>query len=157
MTQVCSHCRVDKPASCYYADKSKKSGLTTYCKDCMRELKKASRRANPERYAAKIKRFRDKYPELHRAKARRQIETKPKARYAVDVVRNELKRDRLKRQPCEVCGEEYVHGHHDDYDQPLVVRWLCPVHHTEWHDANGPGANIEGEPVLIGRASRRSA
>ena len=149
MSRVCSHCREGKDDSCFYADRSKKSGFTAYCKDCMRELKKASRRANPEQYAAKLKRFRDKYPGIHRAKAIRQIETKPKAVYAVAVTRNEVKRGRLKRQPCQTCGRPYAHAHHDDYDRPLVVRWLCPAHHAEWHAANGPGANIEGEPVFV--------
>jgi hypothetical protein len=35
-------------------------------------------------------------------------------------------------QPCEVCdapGER----HHDDYDKPLDIRWLCRAHHGETH------------------------
>jgi hypothetical protein len=75
----------------------------------------------------------------------------PKAVYAIGVVRNAVKKGRMQRGACEVCGSAYTHGHHDDYDQPLVVRWLCPVHHREWHDANGPGANIEGQPVHLKR------
>lgn len=47
----------------------------------------------------------------------------------------------LVRGPCEVCGEEKTHGHHDDYSKPLSVRWLCPKHHTEWHAIHGPGLN----------------
>lgn len=39
----------------------------------------------------------------------------------------------LKRQPCEVCGAENTHGHHDDYNKPLEVRWLCEWHHLEAH------------------------
>lgn len=34
-------------------------------------------------------------------------------------------------QPCEVCGSQKVQAHHDDYDRPLVVRWLCPKHHRQ--------------------------
>lgn len=40
---------------------------------------------------------------------------------------------KLVRQPCEVCGEEKVHAHHDDYTKPLEVRWLCPSHHRLEH------------------------
>jgi len=51
-----------------------------------------------------------------------------------------IKSGKLVRGPCEVCGIEHgaqredgtrvqVQGHHDDYRQPLQVRWLCGVHH----------------------------
>lgn len=40
---------------------------------------------------------------------------------------------RLVKQPCEVCGIKKVHAHHDNYDKPLSVRWLCKFHHNEVH------------------------
>lgn len=144
MTQVCSNCRADKDSSCYYSDKSKKSGLDIYCKDCRRELKKAGRRKNPEQYAAKQKRFRERHPSVARLSTLRQTATKPRAVRAREIVHNELKRGRLTRRPCESCGAtKRIHGHHDDYSQPTVVRWLCALHHREWHDVNGPGANLD--------------
>jgi ribosome-binding protein aMBF1 (putative translation factor) len=42
---------------------------------------------------------------------------------------------RLVPEPCEVCGTETVEAHHDDYDKPLEVRWLCRRHHSEVHRA----------------------
>lgn len=50
------------------------------------------------------------------------------ARYAI-------KSGRLQRLPCEVCGVTPTEAHHDDYSQPLNVRWLCPTHHREHHAA----------------------
>lgn len=43
---------------------------------------------------------------------------------------------RLVKQPCEVCGERKVRAHHDDYNKPVEIRWLCAKHHFEWHQKN---------------------
>lgn len=57
---------------------------------------------------------------------------------------------------CEVCGQEKrykngkagVHAHHDDYNFPLKVRWLCRKCHHEWHMVNEaiPLRNQSGSP-----------
>ena len=43
-----------------------------------------------------------------------------------------MRDNHLERQPCEICGSP-AEAHHDDYDKPLEVRWLCFEHHREWH------------------------
>jgi hypothetical protein len=43
---------------------------------------------------------------------------------------------KLEKQPCEECGNEKAVAHHDDYDKPLEVRWLCYRHHRLWHRDN---------------------
>lgn len=48
---------------------------------------------------------------------------------------NELiKSGRLKRKPCVVCGSTDVVPHHEDYNNPRYVIWLCEDHHTRYHD-----------------------
>lgn len=39
----------------------------------------------------------------------------------------------LQKQCCEVCGAETVDAHHDRYEEPLNVRWLCRRHHVKLH------------------------
>ena len=59
----------------------------------------------------------------------------------IEKMRNATRRETLRaikagelvRRPCEKCGREPTHAHHDDYAKPLTVRWLCPQHHTELH------------------------
>ncbi len=52
---------------------------------------------------------------------------------ARQAARRAVRRGILQRQPCEVCGRADSQAHHDDYDQPLVVRWLCSVCHGIEH------------------------
>lgn len=51
------------------------------------------------------------------------------------LTRGYIKAGKLIKQPCEVCGYDlYVEAHHDDYDKPMEIRWLCRNHHREHHD-----------------------
>lgn len=64
-----------------------------------------------------------------------QKERHPERVAARDRVHRAVRSGRLQRQPCEVCGSEEVEAHHDDYSQPLAVRWLCREHHRMQHAA----------------------
>jgi hypothetical protein len=64
-----------------------------------------------------------------RKDAKRRGTKKVAARYAL---RDAVKAGKIKREPC-FCGDPKSHGHHDDYDKPLEVIWLCDKHHRERH------------------------
>ncbi len=81
-------------------------------------------RADP----ARAKRYTENYARNNR-----------RARYGNLLVHLALKSGKLIRQPCEVCGAEKTDAHHDDYSQPLSVRWLCRSHHKK-HHAKGKAA-----------------
>ena len=73
-----------------------------------------------------------------RALTNYQRKLQQKARYPERVRARELaayalKVGRLARKPCEVCNSADVQMHHDDYSQPLTVRWLCSAHHRLLH------------------------
>ncbi len=44
-----------------------------------------------------------------------------------------LRDKKIKRKPCEVCGHPKTEGHHEDYDKPFKVKWLCFKHHRQVH------------------------
>jgi hypothetical protein len=44
-----------------------------------------------------------------------------------------IRRGKIAREVCEVCGDPETVGHHDDYTKPLQVKWLCKLHHLEVH------------------------
>lgn len=52
---------------------------------------------------------------------------------AHNAVKRAIRAGDLVRKPCEVCGEERAEAHHDDYNKPLEVRWLCKMCHRLWH------------------------
>lgn len=57
----------------------------------------------------------------------------PRSYLAHLTVRNAMRLGLLERQPCEVCGDPKSEAHHDDYDRPLDVTWLCRAHHRAVH------------------------
>jgi hypothetical protein len=65
-------------------------------------------------------------------------------KYSTQAVERAIKRGALIPKPCEVCGKygmlkdgrRNVQAHHSDYNKPLLVNWLCRVHHVEWHENN---------------------
>lgn len=60
----------------------------------------------------------------------------PEAKRKADArtaAKNAQRRGVLKPQCCEVCGSPSEEKHHDDYSQPLDVRWFCARHHREHH------------------------
>lgn len=61
----------------------------------------------------------------------------PKARWAHMALASAIKRGLIARQPCEECGAEPTDGHHDNYDRPMAVRWLCRRHHRLHHCRDG--------------------
>lgn len=48
-------------------------------------------------------------------------------------LRNAVKKGLVQRGSCGVCGVDNADGHHDDYNNPLDVRWLCRKHHAAVH------------------------
>jgi hypothetical protein len=68
--------------------------------------------------------------------ARAYADPQRRAKHAARVsARKAISSGKLIRRPCEVCGQFPVEAHHDDYGQPLNVRWLCPTHHRAHHAA----------------------
>jgi hypothetical protein len=44
-----------------------------------------------------------------------------------------LKRGKIQKQPCQVCGSDHSQMHHTDYSKPTQVLWFCRDHHLQLH------------------------
>jgi len=65
--------------------------------------------------------------------------------YMSNVFEAAIKKGVIERKThCEECGDigtfsdgrSKIQAHHDDYNKPLDVRWLCQKCHHEWHKYN---------------------
>tara|TARA_R110002050_G_C8641724_1_gene489373 strand:+ start:200 stop:556 length:357 start_codon:yes stop_codon:yes gene_type:complete len=115
-----------------------KDGHVNKCKDCSLIDAASHRAENIEKIRA-YDRGRGNRQDAGYFKEYR--EGNPKKYKAHTMVNNQKRAGNISELPCEVCGEVKVVAHHDDYDKPLNVRWLCQAHHKQWHAANGEGDN----------------
>lgn len=77
-----------------------------------------------------VERSRPKHSELPEAQRE-----KVNARKAANMAQ---RRGRIIKQRCERCGAAQAEKHHDDYTQPLKVRWLCLACHRLEHASSSP-------------------
>jgi len=152
----CTRCKTDKSESEFQVRAASRDSLTAACSKCLSDYDKS--RANAphrvkqrEEYSkteagiesakkAKAKWAAGNKVEILEA-TRAYRKANKKKTVAHGIVGFAIKTGFLTREPCQVCGADDVHGHHDDYAKPLSVRWLCPKHHKQWHSENGEGLN----------------
>ena len=133
---ICAKCHADKPPDAFYRDRRRPSGRYPYCKLCANELTKPY--SQTEHRKETQRRYVQSEQGRKKRKAARSIWEKLNSEHfrARIKYKNAVRRGKLQRSPCMVCGEVKTHGHHRDYNRPLDVLWLCEYHHKEWHKDN---------------------
>lgn len=137
-SKACFKCNKCQPLSEFYKHKGMADGHLNKCKTCTRadaashrlenieDIRAYDRRRGNRQDKGYVREYRDRYPNKYKAHV---------------LVNNQVRAGNLVKEPCEICGSAESVGHHDDYSKPLKVRWLCQVHHKQWHAANGEGLN----------------
>jgi len=137
-SKICFKCLTIKDLNEFYKHPLMPDGHVNKCKLCNKKdvsehrlknidkVRAYDRERGSRRTAKENKEYRQKYPKKYKAH---------------QVVNYAIKSKRLFNQPCEICGKNETHGHHDDYDKPLNVRWLCAEHHHQWHAKYGEALN----------------
>lgn len=138
----CKHCLSEKDATAFYASNKSR------CKECVKESVTSHRQANLEavraydrmrggvahRVAArKAYQATPAFAASHNKANARWMQANPERKRATGLVGKALRRGKLTRLPCLVCGEAKTEGHHPDYSRPLDVVWLCNRHHRAAH------------------------
>jgi ribosomal protein S27AE len=133
--KTCFKCNTVKPLSEFYKHPRMADGHVNKCKECNKNDSTANRNKNLEK-VREYDRTRGKEPE--RIKAATEIVRAWRAEdsrrtLAHSIVAKAIRKGTLVRQPCVRCAEAKSLAHHEDYDHPLVVMWLCQACHKQRH------------------------
>lgn len=137
--RICRICLIEKDINDFYKNQSMREGYDSKCKECSKNMINKNRHNNIEYYREYDRKRGSRQNHEYLKNYRKEY---PKKYKATCIVNNAIRDKKLFKQPCEICGKKNnIHAHHDDYNQPLNIRWLCPVCHKDWHIKNGEGKN----------------
>lgn len=143
--KICKACGQEKNLeSGFYAHHAMADGYLNQCKDCVKaRVKKTSKIYDARRYYLNPKRkeyskkqgkeWRENNREKYNERSKEWALNNPEKRKAHIVVGNAIRDKKIIKGPCEICGALKVEAHHDNYSEPLSVRWFCRTHHAEHH------------------------
>lgn len=133
--KTCFKCLQDKPLSEFYKHNQMHDGHLNKCKECTKSDVGNHRLQNIDRIRAyDVSRARKPHRVASRIRITREYKLKYPERYeAMSALGNAVRSGKIIKQPCFICGNRIVEGHHPIYSMPLDVVWLCKVHHREIH------------------------
>lgn len=131
----CFKCKTNKPLEEFYKHPKMADGHVNKCKECNKNDVTTNRNKNIEKVRA-YDRARGKIPERIKAgveinRAWRQEDSRRVVAHS--AVARAIRNGLLVRMPCIRCGEAKSVAHHEDYDKPLEVMWLCQPCHKQRH------------------------
>jgi len=142
----CSKCGEEKSFEMFYKNPDSKDGYRGYCKVCCEAISRVHDSTEHRKIQNQLsnKKYRESdagriansnYIRSNRGKElrRKYYQASKHKVKAHGIVAKAIKNGELIRQACGVCGNEKVHAHHEDYDKPLDVVWLCHKHHMKLH------------------------
>ena len=142
-SKECFKCKVVKPLEDFYAHAQMADGRLNKCKACTKNDVAEHRLKNLDRIRA-YDRERAKNEDRKKAAAavialwKKEDLRRVRAHSAVQRA---VRKGTLTRSPCEICGDVKSVAHHEDYDKPLQVVWLCNPCHKQRHKEILQGVN----------------
>ena len=135
MEKTCFKCGESKPLSSFYKHKEMADGHLGKCKVCTKKDVSKNYKDNRE-YYQEYERHRNNMPDRAQFKtdACRKHRMKYPDKYAArNAVGNALRDGRITRPlRCSECGINCIpEAHHEDYNEPLTVTWLCSECHEK--------------------------
>jgi len=110
--KTCCMCNRRLPVEQFNYARSNHDGLASHCRDCGKEYKRQHYDENYGDFYNRQVEYRQRYPERIRAFAA--------------VYEATSKGELIRPDTCSKCGNSgYIVAHHDDYESPMDVVWLC--------------------------------
>lgn len=125
MKKTCTRCNKTFNISMFYKRSSSIDGYRCQCKLCVQDITRVSRNISQRKYANSQKGIDTE--KRHSKKRQERVKFLNRDKVYMKV------RRKLKSSPCEVCGCVSSQAHHEDYNKPLEVVWLCQKHHSGVH------------------------
>ena len=134
-SKECFKCKAIKPLNEFYKHHGMADGHLNKCKTCNKSDVINNRNAKIDYYREYDLR-RSKEPERYKASKEVSAEWRKadkRRNRCHNAVARAIKNGTLVREPCVKCGNEKSLAHHEDYDFPLNVMWLCQPCHKQRH------------------------
>lgn len=84
-----------------------------------------------------------KFDEIKYIEFRKKQNIRHRTRYAISI-------GKLIKGLCESCGtDKDIQAHHEDYDKPLEINWLCKPCHMTHHNIFGYGKSAKTDAEIV--------
>ena len=133
--KTCFKCNTVRPLTDFYAHSKMSDGHLNKCKQCTKIDVLKHRNKNIEK-VRQYDRDRAKNPDRQKTMSaisnawRKEDKRRSQCHRAVSKA---IKSGELVRKNCEKCENENSLAHHENYDKPLMVNWLCQPCHKQRH------------------------
>jgi len=133
----CTKCGKEYPLESFGKDKRNNDGRIYECRICRAKYMKEYQDKNKDR----LKEYRQEYKKREKSIIKRRkndkkhykknyYKLKARSLLRVGLIWNKIKKPNY----CEHCGKKRkLEGHHEDYDKPREVIWLCNECHNILH------------------------
>jgi len=146
--EISARWRANHPDRKRESDRKYRASISPEKRLIIREQKKAQYRKNIEHSRAKSRECNRRHRTENKEKCNESknawADEHKEAKRAQLKLKWAVRSGRVTKLPCSICGSATVHAHHQNYNFPLDVVWLCPAHHTQIH-AEGRRRAADGE------------
>ena len=150
--KFCIKCKIKKTLNKFSKNKNNKDGYQNWCKDCRKKYEKKyyekhrdkilkySKKYNMKHCKERRKKH-QKYNEKHRDELNKKykeykIKNPEKVKARRDLSNAIRDKKIIKPDKCSKCDGNFykIEGHHEDYNKPFDIIWLCKSCHKEIHN-----------------------